>query len=347
MQGEWGISDEAEFGARLRCLRVEEVLLPYPTCVHGSLRSYNGLMQRGLLLALLLIALQGVAGTTRRLILKDGSYQSVQKYEIKGDNVHYLSAERNEWEDIPNSMIDWDATKKYEEDLEKKSKADQKPSPEEAAKIQAQQSAEARTPEVAANLKLPETGGVFALDEKQGKPFLVELTTHTSHDVGHTARDVILKKVNPIAGHKVTIELNGAHSPVRVTSPRPVFYLNPNKDPDTGEKLDIVSPRTSADAYRYSILKLDSNHNNRLVATVMTDIASQQTQNEKLIPVIAQLASGGIWVQIEPKQDLAPGEYAVVEMTGEATFSAYVWDFGIGGSADEKPAGKKSGKSKH
>src|SRR5580704_9544684 len=54
---------------------------------------------------------------TQRLILKDGSFQSVAKYELQGDRVHYLSAERYEWEDIPSSLIDWDATKKYNEEL--------------------------------------------------------------------------------------------------------------------------------------------------------------------------------------------------------------------------------------
>src|ERR1035438_5401623 len=48
-------------------------------------------------------------GSTARLLLKDGSYQSVVKCEVQGDRVHYLSAERYEWEDIPSSLIDWDA----------------------------------------------------------------------------------------------------------------------------------------------------------------------------------------------------------------------------------------------
>ena len=54
---------------------------------------------------------------TERLVLKDGSYQSVVKYEMQGDRVHYLSSERYEWEDIPSSLIDWDATNKYNAEL--------------------------------------------------------------------------------------------------------------------------------------------------------------------------------------------------------------------------------------
>ena len=67
--------------------------------------------------AFLLLALTASAQqTAKRLILKDGSYQLVTKYEVKGDRVRYLSAERNEWEEVPNSLVDWAATNKFEKD---------------------------------------------------------------------------------------------------------------------------------------------------------------------------------------------------------------------------------------
>ena len=45
-------------------------------------------------------------GATLRLYLTDGTYQWAREYQVLQDRVRYYSSERDEWEEIPLTMID-------------------------------------------------------------------------------------------------------------------------------------------------------------------------------------------------------------------------------------------------
>src|SRR5271169_5784154 len=162
----------------------------------------------------------------RRLILKDGSYQLVTKYEVKGDRVRYKSAERDEWEELPSSLVDWPATEKYEKDRVTSAV------PEAAAldkETDADREAErSRLPQVAPGLRLPEDSGVFLLDNFHGQPQLVEMQ-QAEGDVRGSARGNILRgALNPSG--KQTVELEGEHAPVHAHVAVPSIYINVDED---------------------------------------------------------------------------------------------------------------------
>ena len=175
-------------------------------------------------------ALSPAQDLARRLILKDGSYQLVTKYEVKGDRVRYLSAERNEWEELPESLVDWPATEKYEKDRAAGA------SVPEAVQLdkeieQERDREEALLPQVAPGLRLPEDSGVFLLDSFQGEPQIVEIQ-QTAGDVNrNTKANIFRGAINPVAGLKQTIELDGAHAPMQSHVDVPSLYIKLDDDP--------------------------------------------------------------------------------------------------------------------
>lgn len=288
-----------------------------------------------LLVVLTFLSFPAHAQQSKRLILKDGSYQPVVQWEVKGNRVRYLSAERFEWEEVPYSMVDWEATKKYEEDLKKG--ATQKS--EELSKDIEEEKTERDQlePPVAPGVRLPSTGGVFLLDYFRNQPELVEMAQSGSEINKNVGGNILRATINPFAGNKQSIELKGVHSRVQTHVPRPEIYINAEED--TGATNDAGAAAATADsvrASRYRIVRLTTKKDTRVVGNLKVALTGKVSQQQTFVPSSLGSFEGG-WLKLMPSQDLAPGEYAIVEMLSEKEINLYVWDFGVNPTAPENP----------
>ena len=266
---------------------------------------------------------------THRLMLKDGNYQSFSKCEVAGERVRYLSAERYEWEEIPSSLVDWEATAKYEQARQSGVRESARvTAAEEETERRAQ---EARSPTVSPGLRLPEAGGVFLLDSFQGKPELVELSQNGGEINQQRGKNVLRAALNPFAGSKHSIELKGVRAQVQVHVSQPVIYLNVEPaEADSGGSSGAEATVHAAPplASRYRIARLSRKKDSRVIGNLKVAFTGKLSQKQELVPSAAELLSGP-WVKLAPLEPLPPGEYAVVEMLGEKEMNLYVWDFGV------------------
>lgn len=279
----------------------------------------------------------------KRLILKDGSYQLATKWEVKGDRVRYYSAEREAWEEVPNSLVDWPATDKFEKD-----RAAGVPSPEAVEldkELEAEQKAEeAKTPEVAPGLRLTEDASVVLLDTYQAQPQLVELQQNGGELNKNMKGNILRAAINPIASAKQTVEVPGLHAKIQAHAALPAIYVNlaqqgEGSQGSSGSTLDTDQPQQPQQPQqpeepwdRFKIVRLQPKQDKRIVGDIKIAVYGKVSQDQKLVPTTAERLTGR-WVKVTPTAPLTPGEYAVVEMLGKEGMNLYVWDFGVNPSA--------------
>jgi hypothetical protein len=300
-------------------------------------------------LSLALLAVSpAMAETTKRLILKDGTYQSVTKYEVQGDRVRYRSADREEWEEIPKALIDWKATEDFNAG---RAKAVESPEARELDKeAEADLKAEeARTPEVAPGLRLPDGGGVVLLDAFKGEPQLVEIPQNGGELNRNMGKNILRGAINPAAGQKQSVELEGTLASIQAHSSKPVIFISPQSDdpnatdPNAAVKAEHETSEigTAQSPQRFRIVRAEVKKEVRVVGMVKVAITGKVSQENKFVETANEAMPGG-WVKITPVKDLAPGEYAVVEMLGKAGMNLYVWDFGVNPQAPANPSAWKA-----
>jgi hypothetical protein len=256
----------------------------------------------------------------KRLILKDGAYQEIAKYEMKGDRVRYLSAERYEWEEIPSSLVDWAATEKYARDLA--SGAASKTAKAVDAEAEAERRKEdERTPEVAPGIRLPDNEGVYLLDVFQKQAQLNEVTQNGGEIKRNLGGNILRSTINPIASQKQTVELKGLHASVRSHVPDPFLYVNISRDANSG-------PVDEQGHFRLVRVQQVPKKNVRVVGEIKIAIYGKVKEEQKTVPTNVERFSGP-WLKIMPAEPLAPGEYALVEILDKNQMNLFVWDFGV------------------
>jgi hypothetical protein len=325
-----------------------------------------GLMSSGARLA----RAQQDGGGRQRLILRDGSYQVVLRYEVKDGRVRFRSTERDDsgsggWEELPENLVDWPAPEKWNYAHAPDAKPDAgSPAAQEAAELDREAAAgraaeAARQPEVAPGLRLPDESGVWGLDMWQGTPELIRIRQSDGDlnlDMGHSVKGIAI----PQGGARDVIRLAGYKALVSFHVPRPVLYvaLDVKNEPAREDAMvvdthgsDGVDARAAATAGSKKDQTQQASPNSTYALVRLRVFKGERTASgaelrglstggdadgsAEIVALQREMLPGGRWMRLTPKGDLNLGQYTLVELLGGGGFNVDGWDFGVNPMAAE------------
>lgn len=254
-------------------------------------------------LCILFLACCSLASANFKLYFKDGSDQLVREYKVEGDRLSYYSIERDDWEEVPASLVDLDKTK-----AEIKARADVVR--EDAAAQEAENKAERTARKEVASV--PAEPGVYLIDEQKPSPGNLTALKVGESKIVNDKRRSILKAISPIplVPGKATLELDGSHSAQGTANRSPEFYIRLSEEE------------------RFGILRLSEHKGNRVVEKLtIQPVIKETTQEPDLVEIFRQQV-GDLLIKIWPQKPLEPGEYAVVQYSMDKV-DMQVWDFFI------------------
>jgi hypothetical protein len=263
---------------------------------------------------MLLLAVSAFPQGVKRLILADGSYQTVTDWKKDGDRVKYFSAERGEWEELPVSLVDWKATEEWNAEQAKSAAEEMKQVTEQD--VATRKESQLNTPLVAPQLHLPAEGGVFLLETVAGKPVLSKVEGNKIQENDNTGKNMLRKAIIPISSQEQTIELKGPAAKVRLHSPIPAIFV------------DIENDQGAMPGDHFQIVRLERKKDLRVLARNKVAISGTTSLTEKFLHSRAEKFSGDWWKLI-PLEDLTPGEYAIVISASGDDGNGVVWDFAV------------------
>ncbi len=256
------------------------------------------------------------AATTQKLFLKDGTYQLVSSYEVNGDRVRYYSVERSEWEEIPLSLVDLEATKRAQEE----EKSVQKKQLEEGHEIGKERFYKPPDTgfEVAPGIHLPNEEGVFAFDGTR----VIRLIQSTPEVITDKRRAAFAMAV---PGHllkgQMILELPGPKAAVRLQQAMPTFYVQSSQG--LGAKMELIPVKVVKESR--IVEKVAASRDG--LGKVSPASTAVQLQRSELAP--------GLYC-LKLLQPLDPGEYALGDLAQQG-IDLVLWPFGLFELPSKKP----------
>jgi hypothetical protein len=294
----------------------------------------------------------------QRLILKDGTYQVVLRYEVKGGLVRFRSAERGDWEEVPVNLVDWDATAHWNHDHAPGAPpVAGDPGAQEAAELDreavaARTEEASRQPIIAPGLRLPDESGVWGLDSWNGTPELVRVRQSDGDlnlNLGHSVKGAAI----PTGGARDLIRLDGYKAVVAFHVARPVFFIaldTPQGPAPAREDAMVVDTHGASSAAvadktqqaspdsSYALVRLRVWKGERTAAGEQLKNLSTGGDADGSAEVIAtakDVLPGGHWMRVQPRSDLNLGQYTLIEILPGSGFNRDGWDFGVNPMAPE------------
>jgi hypothetical protein len=244
----------------------------------------------------------------QKLLLKDGTFQLVRDYAVTGDRVRYYSLDTHQYEEIPSSMVDWDATK-AEADQEAKRDAAVAGAIEAHDKAKNAQFVDVDASiEVGPKIFLPADVGLFAFDGKTIFP--VSQAAMRSDLVKKKLLEQVLVPVPIIpTEHRVTIA--GPRAKLRLNTEQPEFYMRTadGREPE----IDLIHAKVKDG--RREVENLD-----QIMNMHEEKRDSMLLERWTIAPGVFRFSLG---------QSLPAGEYVIAERLFDEAMSMYVWDFGV------------------
>jgi hypothetical protein len=272
-------------------------------------------------------------------MLSDGSYQLVREYQRNGEHVRYYSMERGDWEELPASMVDWNATAKAEAEMEKESK-------ELVEKVHKQEEARRldNVTDIDASLRvgdgafLPSGEGMFVVEGKT-----IRILDQAGSAMKTDQKRVIAEVLSPVhvVPGKQTLVMQGAHAVVRLKTNSPEFYLREAPpDPDSTSSIQR-SRRASEAGPDVELVRTKVGRNSRVLESIKTLFGQAVSENMNVISMQRWDVAPNVY-RFTLSQPLPPGEYVLAEVLEEG-LNLYVWDFGLDAAvanADKQPQKK-------